>query len=39
MLPGLSATWGTALLASMVGLAAPEAAAFAEQAAQAAMTE
>jgi hypothetical protein len=39
MLPGLIATWGTALLASMAGLAAPEAAGLAEQAAQAAMTE
>jgi hypothetical protein len=39
MLPSLTAIWGTALLASMAGLAAPEAVGLAEQAAQAAMTE
>lgn len=32
LLPILTATWGTALLASMAGLAAPEATALLEQA-------
>ncbi|KAI7838055.1 hypothetical protein COHA_008138 [Chlorella ohadii] len=36
MLPAVTATWGTALLASMAGLAAPEVAAIAEQTAEAA---
>ncbi|PRW20778.1 Meiotic nuclear division 1 [Chlorella sorokiniana] len=36
LLPAVTATWGTALLASMAGLAAPEVAAIAEQTAEAA---
>lgn len=39
MLPAVTATWGTALLASLAGLAAPEAAALVEQTAEAARNE
>lgn len=39
LLPGLTATWATSLLASMAGLAAPEAATMAEAVAEAARTE
>ena len=39
LLPLLSLSWGTALLASMAGLAAPEAAAVAEQAAEPARSD
>lgn len=37
--PAITGTWAVALLASMAGLAAPEAAAVAEQLAEAARTE
>lgn len=39
MLPGVAAAWGTALLAALAGLAAPEAAALVEQTAEAARNE
>lgn len=39
LLPALVGTWAVSLLASMAGLAAPDAAAMAEQLAEAARTE
>ena len=39
MLPVLVATWGTALLTGMLGLASPELEQLAEQTAEAAKTE